>query len=82
MPTVKFFATLRQITRTRELEVPGRTVREVLDNLVPMYDGGLERYLGVSTILVNEKNVRCLDGERTRLERGDSVSLYPPLGGG
>lgn len=82
MPTVKFFATLRQITRTRELEVSGRTVEEVLDNLAPLFDGKLERYLRVSTILVNDKNIRYLDGEKTRLRPGDRVSLYPPLGGG
>ncbi len=82
MPKVKFFATLKNVAKTSQVEVQGRTVQEVLDNLAPMFDGKLERYLKVSTVLVNDKNVRYLDGERTRLKPGDTLSLYPPIGGG
>lgn len=82
MPTVKFYATLRQITKTRETEVPGDTVQEVLDALATMYEGKLQRYVKVSTVLVNKKNIRYLDGERTALRPDDLVSIYPPLGGG
>jgi molybdopterin synthase sulfur carrier subunit len=82
MPTVKFFATLRQMTGERQTVVPGVTVREVLDNLAGMYEGKLERYLKVSIVLVNNKNIRYLRGDRTRLKPEDVVSIYPPLGGG
>lgn len=82
MPTVKFYATLRQMTGERQAAVPGATVREVLDNLAGSYEGKLERYLEVSTVLVNNKNIRYLRGDRTRLKPDDVVSIYPPLGGG
>ena len=82
MPTVKFFATLRQVTNTREAEVPGATVEEILDKLATMYEGRLQRYVKVSTVLVNNKNVRYLKGDKTRLKPDDVVSIYPPLGGG
>ena len=82
MPTVKFFATLRQITKTRETEVPGGTVQDILDTLATMYEGKLQRYVKVSTVLVNNKNIRYLKGEETRLKPDDVVSIYPPLGGG
>jgi len=82
MPTVKFFATLRQVTKTREAEVPGATVEEILDKLATMYEGRLQRYVKVSTVLVNNKNVRYLKGDKTRLKPDDVVSIYPPLGGG
>ncbi len=82
LPTVKFFATLRQITKTREAEVPGATVKEILDTLAGMYEGKLQRYVKVSTVLVNNKNIRYLKGENTRLKPDDIVSIYPPLGGG
>ena len=82
MPTVKFFATLRQVTKTREAEVPGGTVEEILDKLATMYEGRLQRYVKVSTVLVNNKNVRYLKGDKTRLKPDDVVSIYPPLGGG
>ena len=82
MPTVKFFATLRQITKARETEVPGDTVQDILDTLATMYEGKLQRYVKVSTVLVNNKNIRYLKGEKTRLKTDDVVSIYPPLGGG
>lgn len=82
MPTVKFYATLRQITKMRQTEVPGATVKEILDALATMYEGKLERYVKVSTVLVNNKNIRYLKGENTRLKPDDVVSVYPPLGGG
>jgi sulfur-carrier protein len=82
LPTVKFYATLRQITKTRETEVPGATVKEILDTLANMYEGKLQRYVKVSTVLVNNKNIRYLKGDATRLKPDDVVSIYPPLGGG
>jgi sulfur-carrier protein len=82
MPTVKFFATLRQVTGERETVVAAATVAELLDNLAGAYEGKLERYVKVSTVLVNNKNVRYLKGENTRLKPDDIVSIYPPLGGG
>lgn len=82
MPIVKFFATLRQITRERETQVPGTTVAEVLDSLAAGYEGKLQRYVRVSTVLVNNKNIKYLKGEETRLKPDDVVSIYPPLGGG
>ncbi len=82
MPTVKFFATLRQITGERETQVAGATVAEVLNNLASAYQGKLQRYVKVSTVLVNNKNIRYLEGEKTRLKPDDIVSIYPPLGGG
>lgn len=82
MPNVKFYATLRQITKSREAEVRGMTVGEVLENLSTAYEGKLQRYLKSSTVLVNDKNVKLLEGRDTRLDPDDVVSIYPPLGGG
>jgi sulfur-carrier protein len=82
MPTVKFFATLRQAAGTREVEMDVATVKELLDRLSTDYDGKLDKYLKISTVLVNGKNVVHLKGQRTKLKPKDEVSLFPPLGGG
>lgn len=82
MPMVKFYARLRQITKTKETEVPGDTVEELVDNLRSIYGERFVLYLDRGTVLVNEKNVKRLEGEKTRLEPGDVVSIYPPMGGG
>ncbi|MBU4193986.1 MAG: MoaD family protein [Actinobacteria bacterium] len=82
MPTVKFYASLRKVTGVREADIPVGSVKEVLERLSSDYEGKLRRYLKISTILVNGKNVIHLKGKRTRLKPDDVVSIFPPLGGG
>lgn len=82
MPTVKFFATLRNAAGTREAQVSAANVKELLERLSSDYEGRLDRYLKISTVLVNGRNVAQLKGRRTRLKPDDVVSIFPPLGGG
>jgi sulfur-carrier protein len=82
MPTVKFFATLRQAAGAREAELEADNVKELLERLSTDYDGRLDRYLKISTVLVNGKNVAHIKGRKTKLKPDDVVSIFPPLGGG
>lgn len=82
MPTVKFYASLRKVTGEREAQIQAGSVKEVLHRLSIDYDGELRRYLKISSILVNGKNVIHMKGKRTRLKPDDVVSIFPPLGGG
>jgi molybdopterin synthase sulfur carrier subunit len=82
MPTVKFFATLRQAAGAREVQLQADTVKELLDRLSADYEGKLDRYLKISTVLINGKNVVHMKGGRTKLKPDDVVSIFPPLGGG
>jgi sulfur-carrier protein len=82
MPTVRFYASLRKVTGSREADIPAGSVKELLGRLSSDYEGKLSRYLKISTILVNGKNVILMKGKRTRLKPDDVVSIFPPLGGG
>lgn len=82
MPTVRFFATLRQVAGTREDVIEAGTVKELLDILSERYEGRMDRYLKISTVLVNGKNVIHLKGRKTKLLPDDEVSIFPPMGGG
>ncbi len=82
MPTVKFYATLRQAAGAREARVSAATVKELLDRLSTDYEGKLDKYLKISTVLVNGRNVAQMKGKRTKLKQDDVVSIFPPLGGG
>lgn len=82
LPTVKFYASLRQIAGTKESRFDGGTVKEVLDAVSAAYGGKADRYLKISTVLVNGRNVAHIKGRRTRLEPDDEVSIFPPMGGG
>jgi molybdopterin synthase sulfur carrier subunit len=82
MPRVKFYATLIKAAGGRETSVEASSVGALLDRLRADYGGRLDRYLKISTVLVNGTNVTQLKGRRTRLEPDDVVSIFPPLGGG
>jgi sulfur-carrier protein len=82
VPTVKFYATLRQVAGARETQVEAGNVKQLLERLSSAYEGKLDRYLKISTVLVNGKNVIHMKGTRTKLKSDDVVSIYPPMGGG
>ena len=82
MAKVKFYATLRHAAGVREAELQADSVNELLELLSRQYGGKLDRYLKLSIVLVNGRNVRDLKGIKTRIKPDDVVSIYPPLGGG
>lgn len=88
--TVKLFANLRELARTRELEVEASTVEEVLQKLIEKFGSSFEKELFVSEnkirdeylLLVNGKNYEFLDGGKTKLKDNDVIAILPPVGGG
>ncbi|WP_276298942.1 ubiquitin-like small modifier protein 1 [Halorussus lipolyticus] len=88
MLELRFFANFREAVgqKTLEREYPdGTTVGEVLTDLVDEYDldvfedGDLRPQL---SIMKNGKDVVHLDGADTRLDDGDTLSVFPPVAGG
>ncbi|WP_048150362.1 ubiquitin-like small modifier protein 1 [Palaeococcus ferrophilus] len=83
MTTVKLFATLIELTGRRRLEVEGiETVGELLDELERMFPGFKRELEKGFMILVNGKNIEHLNGLDTPLKEDDTVSIFPPAGGG
>jgi molybdopterin synthase sulfur carrier subunit len=89
--TVKFFATIREITGARSIDMQAETVREVLDLLAEKYgktftdkviDEGTNRLKQFFSCMVNGKRIELLDGYDTVLNDGDAIALFPPVGGG
>ncbi|MCG2728544.1 MAG: MoaD/ThiS family protein [Candidatus Methanoperedenaceae archaeon] len=82
---VKLFANFREFTKTKELEIEGSTVKEVLAALCQKYpgladmvfrDGNLRPYIN---IFLNGKNILSLD---TSLKPADEIVIFPPVSGG
>ncbi len=83
MPKVKFFAALREITGKREEIIEGYNVGDVLKVLYEEYGEEFEKELKErSMILVNGKNIEHLEGLKTKVSEEDTISIFPPAGGG
>jgi MoaD family protein len=88
--TVKLFAGLRAAARRAifELELPANaTVSDLMDRIAtedPDTHARLRRGIGDGYIhiLLNGRNVRFLQGERTPLPDGGTVAFLPPVSGG
>ena len=88
---VKFFATVREITGVKSIELEAETIRQLLQSLVVTYGdkfkdtvidentGNLKQFF---SCMVNGKRIELLDGYDTVLKDKDSVALFPPVGGG
>lgn len=89
---IKVFATLRPLVGGPEVEVdtgPGQTVGEALEELVRRYpqlkpelfgeDGQL---LDRIHVFLTGRDIRYLEGFDTRIQEGDEMRIFPPVGGG
>lgn len=85
---VKFFANLREFTQTKELEMDGSTVNEILKNLCVKFSGFEELIFDGETIkpyvnvFLNGRNVIESGGLNTMLHAYDEIALFPPVSGG
>jgi len=90
---VKFFTSLREITGKKEDEIQLSsviTVKELLAHLSERYGKEFTQYLfdekgKVRTyiqILINGRSLNAFQGFETKLKEGDTVAIFPPVGGG
>ena len=89
MVTVRIPTPLRTLTGGEEqVQVPGATLREVIETLEKKHPGIRDRLLdekGVRrfvNIYVGDEDVRFLDGLDTKLASGTEVSIVPAIAGG
>lgn len=88
---LEYFATLREVTKTREEEwpLPAPTLRVLMEAVVARYgprfacwvmkDGELA---GFAVILIDGRDVRHLKGLETPLSPDSTISIFPPVAGG
>jgi len=85
---VKFFANFREFTGTKELEMDGRTVIEILKNLCTKFPGfeelifDGEKIKPYVNVFLNGRNVNESGGINTMLHADDEIALFPPVSGG
>lgn len=87
---VKFFAYLRDYTKTKEVDINGcSTVLELLDMLSEKYGKNLKEKLFKNgelsneiIILVNGRHIVHLEGINTEIKENDEISIFPVVAGG
>ncbi len=90
MATVRIPASLRTFTQGQEdVQAPGATVGEVINNLEPRYPGlksrilddkgALRRYVN---LFHNDEDVRFLQALATPVKDADKISVIPAIAGG
>ena len=89
---LRFFATYRDITKTKEIDIPAPSdVWTLLVNLGETYGVPFKKeafspdgsQLSESVIvLVNGRNIFHLDNKNTKLTDTDIVSIFPQVAGG
>ena len=90
---VRVFGTLRSVVGDhKEIEVRGSgssAARALLDQLIVLYPGLRQKVYregetlqGGVGLFVNGRSIRFLDGLDTRVQEGDELALFPPVGGG
>ncbi|MEM0350182.1 MAG: ubiquitin-like small modifier protein 1 [Archaeoglobaceae archaeon] len=86
MPKVKLFAMFREIAGFGEIEVEGRNLREVIENLVAkcpklkevfFSDGKLKE---IVQIMVNGRHFRR--NLEIEVSESDVIAIFPPVSGG
>jgi sulfur-carrier protein len=87
--TVRIPTPLRTLTAGNdEVSADGRTVAELIDDLEKKHPGIRERLLddkGVRrfvNIYIGEEDIRFLEGLKTEVKSGDTVSIVPAIAGG
>lgn len=90
MIRVLFFATIRDLTREKQTAVPSAaSVRELLEMLCERYgkafrEEALEgnEVSGRLIVMVNGRSIAHTGGGDTPLSDGDTVAIFPLVGGG
>ena len=81
---------LRKLTQNKpEVEVSGKNIESLIDNLETNYPGIKERIYDEDNnirrfvnIYLNDEDIRFLEGKSTAVNDGDEVSIIPAIAGG
>ena len=84
MPSIaiKFYATLRKKAGRDGHDCSAATVRDAISCLKDEFGPEFVKHVKSCNIFLNSSNITLLQGPLTRLKDGDTLHIFPPMGGG
>ena len=89
MAIVKIPTPLRALTESKtEIQINGKTIIEVIDNLDSLYIGIKDKILDNGklkhfvNVYVNGEDIRYIDSLETSIDNNDEISIVPAVAGG
>ena len=80
---VQFVGPMRDATNgTKHVECQAASVDELLDTLQRQFGDGFDKMARKCRIVVNGSAIQFLQGRKTALKDGDSITMLMPVGGG
>ena len=89
---IKYFATLREITKKNDenWDAPVDSLEELVSLLCQKYGKSFAKWVStenggfgnLSIFLVNGQDCRSINGMKTKVKGSDIVSIFPPIAGG
>ena len=89
--TIKIFAQFRELLKKNKIEMEienGADIFQVMNSLCSLYnirDEIFDKNNEIKEwvkILKNGRQIKFLNGIKTKLEQGDEIALFPPVSGG
>lgn len=89
--TVRFYTTIREAVGERQTEVTAENLDEVIRRLIEKYGSRFQEALfdrdtgqikPFYSILINGTRINVRERLSTKVKDGDTIAIFPPVGGG
>ena len=91
MPVIQLFGPFRAVVGKKEITIPAQNINELIEIFIEQYKGLADLLLKKKAphklkedviIFLNNTNIYFINGLNTKLNKNDTVAIFPVMGGG
>ena len=91
MPVIQLFGPFREVVGKKEIAIPAQNINELIEIFIKQYKGLADLLLKKKLplelkediiIFLNNTNIYFINGLNTKLNKNDTVAIFPVMGGG